>query len=105
MIDGTVVDKGFNDSFGYFVHVKISNNCYLSYNHLNKILVDVGDKVKSGQIIAKSGNTGSSTGPHLHLSLFYKDKAIDVLSFVKYEYTQNFIDEYTYRGVSFNYEN
>lgn len=84
MIDGTVMDKGYSDTYGYYVHIKIDDDAYISYNHLNKILVNIDDFVKSGDIIAKSGNTGSSTGPHLHLSLFINDEPIDISPIIKY---------------------
>jgi murein DD-endopeptidase MepM/ murein hydrolase activator NlpD len=42
---------------------------YFIYAHLSKTLVKPGDKVVEGQVIAKSGNTGNSTGPHLHAEL------------------------------------
>lgn len=104
MIDGTVLDTGYDETFGCFVHILISEDVYISYNHLDEILVKEGDTLKSGDIIAKSGNTGSSTGPHLHLSLFVSGVSKDILPFVKYPYTDNFYKEYVYRGESFVYE-
>lgn len=54
---------------------------YTSYGHLNKIEVKVGDFVKKGQVIGKSGNTGRSTGPHLHLGLIINGFVVDYLDF------------------------
>lgn len=93
MIDGEVISTGYNDTYGNFIHIKIDENMYISYNHLNKVIVKNGDEVKSGDIIGLSGNTGSSTGPHLHLSLFINNVANDILPFLKYEYTESFLDE------------
>lgn len=104
MIDGTVLTTGYSDTYGNYVHIKIDKDIYISYNHLNKVMVKDGDYVKSGDVIAFSGNTGSSTGPHLHLSIFVNDTPKDILPLVKYKYTQNFIDEYTARGELFVYE-
>jgi len=42
---------------------------FLFYGHCNKLLVNEGDSVQVGQLIAESGNTGSSTGPHLHIGV------------------------------------
>ncbi len=105
MIDGQVIQTGFNDSYGNFVHIKISDNIYITYNHLNKVLVKNGQKVASGQIIAKSGNTGNSTGPHLHLEMYVNNRCVNILPFVKYDYTENFAQEYADRGEIFIYEN
>lgn len=54
---------------------------YTSYSHLNKNKVKVGDYIKKGQVIAKSGNTGRSTGPHLHLGLIINGFVVDYLDF------------------------
>lgn len=65
-LDGTVKSKYFNSVGGN--QLVISHETYQTgYAHLDSSLVNVGDKVKQGQIVAKSGNTGGSTGPHLHL--------------------------------------
>ena len=70
---GTVVFAGSeNDSksydSGYGIHVKIqdSKGRIHLFGHLSKILVKVGDRIQSGQLIGLVGSTGNSTGPHLH---------------------------------------
>jgi murein DD-endopeptidase MepM/ murein hydrolase activator NlpD len=64
------------DTKGYGKHVKIKrmmNDWWYEtiYAHLSKIYVKTGDFVTSKQVIGKSGNTGNSTWPHLHLSLMF----------------------------------
>jgi murein DD-endopeptidase MepM/ murein hydrolase activator NlpD len=54
---------------GNQVIIKHDNGYKTGYAHLNKVLVKKGDKVKQGDTIGLSGNTGKSTGPHLHLTL------------------------------------
>lgn len=54
---------------GNQVIIKHDNGYKTGYAHLNKVLVKKGDKVKQGDVIGLSGNTGKSTGPHLHLTL------------------------------------
>jgi murein DD-endopeptidase MepM/ murein hydrolase activator NlpD len=49
--------------------IKHSNGFQTGYAHLSKVLVKKGEKVKRGSVIALSGNTGRSTGPHVHLTL------------------------------------
>jgi hypothetical protein len=68
-----------NDATGYGTHVRIQHtDGYLTiYGHLQSTSVAVGDEVKAGQVIGKSDNTGSSTGPHLHFELRLNNHPID----------------------------
>lgn len=64
--DGTVSFAGMQTGYGRVVIVQHANKKSTLYAHLNQIDVQVGQKVKQGALIAKSGNSGWSTGPHLH---------------------------------------
>lgn len=64
---GTVILAEWNGGYGYQVKIQHSNGVITTYAHNNKLLVKKGETVKKGQVIAKSGSTGNSTGPHLHV--------------------------------------
>lgn len=66
---GTVTWSGYKNSFGNMVEINHGNGIVTRYAHCSKLLVNKGDKVYKGQLIAKVGNTGNSTGPHLHLEV------------------------------------
>lgn len=66
---GTVTTAGWNDSYGYMVIISHGNGIQTVYAHSSQLLVSVGQKVSQGQVIAKVGSTGYSTGPHLHLEI------------------------------------
>lgn len=67
--EGTVIDVLNNKEGGNQVLVRHIDGIVSGYAHLNKPLVKKGDKVKKGQVLALSGNTGKSTGPHVHFTL------------------------------------
>lgn len=67
--DGQVAAVGYHPSAGNYVIIKHADHVYTNYFHLTSQAVKVGETVKSGQLIAKSGNTGNSTGPHLHFGI------------------------------------
>lgn len=63
---GTVIFSGQKGGYGNCVIVSHGNGLATLYGHLSQLVAKANDKVKVGQIIAKSGNSGRSTGPHLH---------------------------------------
>lgn len=69
--DGEIVYSGNRDAKGYGKEIvlKTKNGLFARYAHLNAINVKSGDKVKAGQIIGQVGNSGYSTGPHLHFEI------------------------------------
>jgi murein DD-endopeptidase MepM/ murein hydrolase activator NlpD len=66
--DGVIDKATWGRSYGTQLVQKLDGGWFI-YAHLSSTLVKPGDKVKAGQVIAKSGNTGNSTGPHLHVEL------------------------------------
>jgi len=66
---GTVRYIGENSIYGLYVRLDHENNVSTFYAHCKELLVQKGDTVTCGQVIAKSGDTGNATGPHLHFSI------------------------------------
>ena len=66
---GTVAKAGWGSGYGYVVYINHEDGSQTRYGHLSKVLVKAGQKVKQGEKIALSGNTGVSTGPHLHFEI------------------------------------
>lgn len=76
--DGKVVARFYKEKGGNQLVIANDDGSRSGYAHLNEFLVNIGDRVKKGQLVAKSGNTGFSTGPHLHFTFKNTDgKAID----------------------------
>jgi murein DD-endopeptidase MepM/ murein hydrolase activator NlpD len=69
MSSGTVVTTGYENGYGNMVSIRYWDGTVSVYAHLSQILTSVGAAVTPGQLVALSGNTGHSTGPHLHLEI------------------------------------
>jgi murein DD-endopeptidase MepM/ murein hydrolase activator NlpD len=73
--DGMVVVAEFHPQYGYMVEIDHGNDFTTRYAHNSKLLVKAGSLVQRGAIIAESGSTGRSTGPHVHFEVRYKGVA------------------------------
>jgi len=80
--EGTVIYAGWINGYGKTIKIKHENGYVTMYAHLSEIHVKNGQKIKSGQLIGKSGNTGHSTGPHLHFSIFKNGKVENPLDYI-----------------------
>jgi len=78
--DGEVVMAKRSGAAGYYVAVRHGRTYTTRYMHLRKLLVKPGQKVKRGDRIALSGNTGRSTGPHLHYEVWINQQAVNPLT-------------------------
>ena len=80
--DGTVQLATYQSAAGNYVCISHGDGLYTYYMHCSKLLVSAGEKVKQGQVIAYSGSTGVSTGPHLHFGVNVGGEYIDPLTVV-----------------------
>jgi murein DD-endopeptidase MepM/ murein hydrolase activator NlpD len=81
--DGVVTKSFRNGGYGNFVVIDHGNGYTTSFAHMQKYLVHKGDRVKRGQLIGKVGNTGRSTGSHLHYEITLNNKPINPYKFMK----------------------
>ena len=81
--DGVVIQAGRASGYGNLIKIQHELGTETRYGHLNRIRVKVGDKVSQGDLIGDMGNTGRSTGPHLHYEVRMKGRAVDPMSFIK----------------------
>jgi len=79
---GQVIFAGKNGGYGYCIDIDHGNGIVTRYAHCSKLLVKTWQKVSVGQEIAKVGQTGTATGPHLHFEIIIKDKQIDPTIFI-----------------------
>jgi murein DD-endopeptidase MepM/ murein hydrolase activator NlpD len=80
---GTVLRSAFDGGYGNFIVLDHGNHFRTRYLHLQKSLVRPGDSVKRGAVIGLVGNTGRSTGAHLHYEVSYRDRPLDPLKFMR----------------------
>jgi murein DD-endopeptidase MepM/ murein hydrolase activator NlpD len=80
---GTVVAAGWRGTYGQTVIIEHDETYRTLYAHNSAIQVKEGDQVGQGQVIARLGSTGKSTGPHLHFEVHQNEKAMDPLKFLR----------------------
>jgi len=79
---GRVVYSGWATGYGYCVIIEHQKGLRTLYAHNSKLLVRVGEMVGRGEIISKSGNTGNSTGPHLHFEVQVNGRPANPLNYL-----------------------
>jgi len=80
--DGIIIKMGWNGSFGKMISIRHGNGYITKYAHLNKILVEKGQAVKRGDKLGLVGQTGRSTGPHLHYEVHLKGVPVNPLRYI-----------------------
>ncbi len=79
---GTVARAGWGSGYGYVVYINHADGRQTRYGHLSKVLVKQGQTVSQGQKIALSGNTGVSTGPHLHFEILINGSQVNPIQYL-----------------------
>ena len=79
---GTVTKAGWGSGYGYVVYINHDDGRQMRYGHLSKILVKTGQRVNQGDKIALSGNTGRSTGPHVHFEILINGSQVNPLDYM-----------------------
>lgn len=80
---GTVVIAKYNSSYGRYVVINHGNGYTTLYAHNSQLLVSPGQTVSRGQVIAKAGSTGNSTGPHCHFEVSYNGSLQNPMNYLK----------------------
>ncbi len=80
---GTVNYAGWRSGYGYTVVISHGYGYETLYAHNSKLIIRAGAKVKKGQVISLSGNSGTSTGPHLHYEVHVNNEPVNPIMFLK----------------------
>lgn len=80
--DGVVTAAGWQSGYGWTVELEHEMGFTTIYGHNSQLLVSKGDEVKAGEVIALSGSSGRSTGPHLHYEIRLNDTPVDPLKYL-----------------------
>ena len=79
---GTVTTATYGTAYGYYVTINHGNGFSTLYGHMTRYTVSAGDYVTKGEIIGYVGSTGWSTGPHLHLTMYYNGSLVNPLDYL-----------------------
>jgi murein DD-endopeptidase MepM/ murein hydrolase activator NlpD len=96
--DAVVTVTGNNALNGRYIRLRCADGYEMVYAHLSAVHVRAGESVEQGFTIGLSGNTGQSTGPHLHYGVYFDGNVIDPLPFVHLAFSDNASREYTRRN-------
>jgi murein DD-endopeptidase MepM/ murein hydrolase activator NlpD len=80
---GKVIQAGYYGGYGYAVTVRNADGTEVIYAHSRRVLVQVGQEVKAGQVLGEVGSTGNSYGTHLHVEVHVKGQPIDPIPFLR----------------------
>jgi murein DD-endopeptidase MepM/ murein hydrolase activator NlpD len=80
--EGRVCQVGHDSERGKYLQIDHGKRCITTYAHLSRFNVELGQEVKRGETIAYMGNTGRSTGPHLHYEIEIKGKAVNPKQYI-----------------------
>lgn len=80
--DGIVTFSGYRRGYGWTVIISHGYGYETLYAHNSTLMAEVGDKVTKGSVVALSGNSGTSTGPHLHYEVYVDKKRVNPISFL-----------------------
>jgi len=81
--DGTVVYAGWMSGYGRLIEIRHGFGIHTRYGHLSQIRVHVGERVSRGQRIGDMGNSGRSTGTHLHYEVRVDGKPVNPMIFIR----------------------
>lgn len=95
--DGMVRLAKYCQGYGNCVIIRHNNGLETVYGHLSKLMVEPGQTLTAGSILGLGGNTGRSTGPHLHFEMRYLGQALDTEDFIDYEKGELKSNEFTLR--------
>lgn len=82
--DGKVDYIGESEAYGQYLQLRHSNGVTTFYAHCSELLVQKGEHVKMGEVVARVGSSGNTTGPHLHMEMKKEGRFIDPLPYIEY---------------------
>lgn len=80
---GTVLQVGEDREYGHFVLLQHPNGYQSMYGHLSRVVADQGTRVHAGDVLGRTGNTGRSSGPHLHFEIRHNGVSIDPMTLIR----------------------
>lgn len=81
--EGTVVFAGWNSGYGRHVRIRHANGVETTFSHMSQLRVQVGQRVSRGDRIGDMGNSGRSTGTHLHYEVYVNGTPVNPMTFIK----------------------